>query len=117
MPGARAYGNFSTSNLNQYLLKSAWADPDPNNPLVFGDEPQNDPSVRLPHNFNEDFSIAKLTAITERVDMRFVTNVGNIFNRHLWCAPDTNWSDSTFGTVSSQCNTPRSIQFGARLEF
>jgi len=117
VPGARAYGNFSTSNLNQYLLKSAWADPDPNNPLVFGDEPQNDPSVRLPHNFNEDFSIAKLTAITERVDMRFVTNVGNIFNRHLWCAPDTNWSDSTFGTVSSQCNTPRSIQFGARLEF
>jgi hypothetical protein len=117
VPGARAYGNFSTTNLNQYLLKSAWADPDPNNPLVFGDEPQNDPSVRLPHNFNEDFSIAKLTAITERVDMRFVTNVGNIFNRHLWCAPDTNWSDSTFGTVSSQCNTPRSIQFGARLEF
>jgi hypothetical protein len=117
VPGARAYGNFSTSNLNQYLLKSAWADPDPNNPLVFGDEPQNDPSVRLPHNFNEDFSIAKLTAITERVDMRFVTNVGNIFNRHLWCAPDTNWSDSTFGTVSSQCNTPRSIQFGARVEF
>jgi hypothetical protein len=55
--------------------------------------------------------------ITERVDFKFVTNVGNIFNRHLWCAPDMNWSDSTFGTVSSQCNTPRSVQFGGRLEF
>jgi hypothetical protein len=114
VPGAPAYGHFSTSNLDHYLLASAWSDP---GTLNFGDEPQNDPSVRLPHNFNEDFSIAKLTSITERVDMRFVTNVGNIFNRHLWCAPDTNWSDSTFGQVFSQCNTPRSIQFGARLEF
>ena len=117
VPGARAYGPFSTSNLNNYLLKSAWADPDPTNPLVFGDEPQNDPSVRLPHNFNEDFSISKSTFITERVDFKFITNVGNIFNRHLWCAPDMNWSDSTFGTVSSQCNTPRSIQFGEDWSF
>jgi len=114
VPGARAYGSFSTSNLNNYLLKSAWSDP---GALQFGDEPQNDPQVRLPHNFNEDFSISKLTKITERVDFKFVTNVGNIFNRHLWCAPDMNWSDPTFGKVSSQCNTPRSIQFGGRLEF
>jgi hypothetical protein len=114
VPGAPAYGHFSTSNLSQYLLKSAWSDP---GPLQFGNEPQNDPQVRLPHNFNEDFSVSKMTSITERVDLRFVTNVGNIFNRHLWCAPDTNWSDSTFGQISSQCNTPRSVQFGARVEF
>jgi hypothetical protein len=114
VPGARAYGPFSTSSLSNYLLKSAWSDP---GALQFGDEPQNDPQIRLPHNFNEDFSISKLTKITERVDFKFITNIGNIFNRHLWCAPDTNWSDSTFGKVSSQCNTPRSVQFGGRLEF
>jgi hypothetical protein len=112
--GVSGYGHFSTSNLSAYLSKSAWADP---GALQFGDEPQNDSSVRLPHNFNEDFSIVKTTMITERVDFKFVTNVGNIFNRHLWCAPDMNWSDPTFGTVSSQCNTPRSVQFGGRLEF
>jgi hypothetical protein len=112
--GVSGYGHFSTSNLSAYLVKGAWADP---GALQFGDEPQNDSSVRLPHNFNEDFSIVKTTMITERVDFKFVTNVGNIFNRHLWCAPDMNWSDSTFGTVSSQCNTPRSVQFGGRLEF
>ena len=116
------YGHFSTDALAHYLNSAAWADPGgppgpTNNPLTFGDEPQNDPSVRLPHNFNEDFSIVKTTMITERVDFKFVTNVGNIFNRHLWCAPDMNWSDPTFGTVSSQCNTPRSVQFGGRLEF
>jgi len=114
VPGAQAYGHFGTSNLDNYLLKSAWSDP---GPLQFGDEPQNDPSVRLPHNFNEDFSITKTTQITERVDFKFITNVGNIFNRHLWCAPDMNWSDSTFGEIFAQCNTPRSVQFGARFEF
>ncbi|MGA7931617.1 MAG: carboxypeptidase-like regulatory domain-containing protein, partial [Candidatus Sulfotelmatobacter sp.] len=87
--GAPAYGYFSTSNLSHYLLSSAWSDP---GPLQFGDEPQNDPSVRLPHNFNEDFSITKSTQITERVDFKFITNVGNIFNRHTWCDPDMNWS-------------------------
>jgi Carboxypeptidase regulatory-like domain len=115
VPGVPAYGiRNGVQPGQQYLLKSAWSDP---GPLQFGDEPQNDPSIRLPHNFNEDFSINKMTSITERVDMRFITNVGNIFNRHLWCGPDTNWNDSTFGQISSQCNTPRSVQFGLRFEF
>ena len=73
--------------------------------------------IRLPHYFNEDFGIGKLIPITERVHGLFETNIGNLFNRHLWCNPDTNWSDSTFGQVSAQCDTPRSIQFGLRLEF
>ena len=98
----------------QYLNKAAWADP---GPLAFGNEPQNDPIARSPHFFNEDFAIHKMIPFTERVDALFETNIGNIFNRHLWCNPDTNWSDSTFGQVSSQCNTPRSVQFGLRLEF
>jgi hypothetical protein len=115
VPGARGYGK--TSNVrpgDQYLLKSGWADP---GPLAFGNEPNNDPTIRSPHYFNEDFAISKMTPITERFDARFESNIGNIFNRHLWCDPDTNWSDSTFGQVSAQCNTPRSIQFGLRIEF
>jgi hypothetical protein len=115
VPGARAYG--VTSGVRpgqQYLLKSAWSDP---GSLQFGDEPQNDPTVRSPHYFNEDFSVHKMIPFTERVDALFETNIGNIFNRHLWCNPDTNWSDPNFGQVSGQCNTPRSIQFGLRVEF
>jgi len=30
-------------------------------------------------------SIAKMIPITERVDARFESQFGNIFNRHLWC--------------------------------
>jgi Carboxypeptidase regulatory-like domain len=98
----------------QYLVKAGWADP---GPLQLGDAPQNDNVVRSPHYFNEDFAIAKQIAFTERFGARFETNIGNLFNRHLWCNPDTNFSDSTFGQISAQCDTPRSVQFGLRLEF
>jgi hypothetical protein len=121
VPGARAYG--VTSGIRPcvtgvpcqtWMLKSAWSDP---GPLTFGNEPQTDPHVRGPHYFNEDFSIHKMIPFTERVSALFETNIGNVFNRHLWCNPDTNWSDPNFGQVSGQCDTPRSIQFGLRVEF
>jgi hypothetical protein len=121
VPGARAYG--VTSGIRPcvtgvpcqtWMLKSAWSDP---GPLTFGNEPQNDPHVRGPHYFNEDFSIHKMIPFTERVGALFETNIGNVFNRHLWCNPDTNWSSPTFGQVFGQCDTPRSIQFGLRVEF
>ena len=43
--------------------------------------------------------------------MRFEAQFGNIFNRTLFCDPNTNWSSPAFGTVNTQCNQPRSIQF------
>lgn len=113
--GAPGYGKTSGVRPGeQYLLSSGWSDP---GPLAFGDAAQNDPTIRSPHYFNEDFGIGKLIPVTERVHGLFETNIGNVFNRHLWCNPDTNWSDSTFGQVSAQCDTPRSIQFGLRMEF
>ena len=115
VPGVSVYQ--VTSGLRpgeQYLNKSAWADP---GPLQFGDEPQNDPFARSPHYFNEDVAIHKMIPFTERVNARFETEIGNIFNRHLWCSPDTNWSDPNFGQVSAQCDQPRIINLGLRLEF
>lgn len=115
VPGARVYGVRNGVRPGQpYLLRSAWTDP---GPLAFGDAPQNDGNARSPHYYNEDFAIHKKILFTERVNGLFETNVGNLFNRHLWCNPDTNWSDPNFGQVSGQCNTPRSIQFGFRVEF
>jgi Carboxypeptidase regulatory-like domain len=121
VPGAHVYG--VTSGIRPcvagvpcqtWLNRSAWSDP---GPLTFGNEPQNDPVARSPHYFNEDFAVHKQIPFNERVHALFETNIGNLFNRHLWCNPDTNWSDPNFGQVSGQCNTPRSIQFGLRVEF
>jgi hypothetical protein len=117
--GAPGYGH--TSGVRpapypniQYLVSSGWSDP---GALTFGNAAQNDPTIRSPHYFNEDFGIGKTIPITERVHGLFETNIGNLFNRHLWCNPDTNWSSSTFGQVFAQCDTPRSVQFGLRMEF
>jgi hypothetical protein len=121
VPGSHVYG--VTSGIRPcvaglpcqtWLNRSAWSDP---GPLTFGNEPQNDPVARSPHYYSEDFAIHKQIPFNERVHALFETNVGNLFNRHLWCNPDTNWSDPNFGQVSGQCNTPRSIQFGLRVEF
>ena len=100
---------------DHYLLASGWADP---GPLAFGNASTNDPHIRGPHYFNEDFSVTKLIPITDQYGLKFESQMGNIFNRHLWCNPDTNLSDgANFGTINAQCDQPRSIQFGLRLEF
>jgi hypothetical protein len=125
--GARGYGktsgvkactSSSPATCDHYLLASGWADPDPTNPLAFGNAAQNDPRIRSPHYFNEDFSVTKLIPITDQYGLKFESQMGNLFNRHLWCNPDTNFSDgANFGTINAQCDQPRSIQFGLRLEF
>jgi hypothetical protein len=48
---------------------------------------------------------------------RFDAQFGNIFNRVVFCDPNTNWSSSAFGTVNTQCNQARSVQLGFRYDF
>jgi hypothetical protein len=49
--------------------------------------------------------------------MRFSASVGNIFNRTTFCAPNQNFSSPAFGTVNTQCNQARSVQFGLRFDY
>ncbi len=95
-------------------MPGGWADP---GPLAFGNAPRRDGTARGFANFSEDFSLIKDTRITDRVKFRLEAQFGNAFNRVLFCDPNTNWSSGEFGQVFSQCNTPRSIQFGAKLDF
>lgn len=117
-PNKVGSGYGKTSNFNpgtdRYLSYSGWADP---GPFRFGNAPLNDSHIRSFPYYSEDIDLAKQIAFTERVNMRFETQVGNVFNRHLWCDPDTNWSSATFGQVFAQCDQPRNIQFGLRFQF
>jgi hypothetical protein len=110
----KACASSDPSTCDHYLLASGWADP---GPLQLGNASVNDPHIRGPHYFNEDFSVTKAIALTDQYGLKFESQMGNLFNRHLWCNPDTNLSDKAFGTISAQCDQPRSIQFGLRLEF
>ncbi len=112
-PGYGKTSNFHALS-DRYLNAAGWADP---GPFQFGNAATRDPHIRSFPYSNEDLQIAKEIPFTERVSMRFESQFGNLLNRHLWCDPDTNWSSSTFGEVFGQCDQPRNIQFGLRVQF
>lgn len=101
-------------NANSYLNRAAYSDP---GPLTFGNAAPRDPHVRGFPNAVEDISIFKETLFGEKFKWRLEMQAGNVTNRVVFCDPNTNWSASTFGTVSLQCNQPRSVQLGTKLQF
>jgi hypothetical protein len=116
LPGSSCQwsGGHFDPNVNTWMNSSCWADP---GPLTFGNGGREDAHVRGPHVFNEDWNLFKDTKITERVTHRFEAQFGNVFNRHFWCYPSSTWGVSTFGVISGQCNEPRQIQFGMKINF
>jgi hypothetical protein len=106
-------GNFDPNSQN-YFNRNAWSDP---GPLQFGNAPRRDGSARGFPTYSEDLMLSKVVPLREPARMRFEAQFGNIFNRTLFCDPNTNWSAGSFGTVNTQCNQPRSIQFGLRVDF
>jgi hypothetical protein len=102
---------------NIYFNRAAWTDP---GLLGFGDAPKRDGDVRGFHTFSEDINFFKTFSLTDSKRLRFEAQFGNIFDRVRYCDPtgaSLNWSSPAFGTVNTQCNTPRSIQFGFRFDF
>jgi hypothetical protein len=111
--GVAATGNFDP-NTQSYFNPAAWTDP---GPLQFGNAPKRDGTVRSFPTYSEDLNLFKVFTMPNGQKIRFESMFGNIFNRTLFCDPNTNWSASSFGQVSTQCNQPRSIQFALRFDF
>jgi hypothetical protein len=101
-------------NAERTLTKDGWLDP---GALQFGNAVRRDGTVRGWPNIVEDISIFKETPFSDRFQFRIEAQFGNIFNRTIWCDGNGNWSSGAFGQVSTQCNTPRSIQIGTKLTF
>jgi len=100
---------------DRYLNASGFADP---GPLQFGAETRTDATINTFPYYTEDLNFIKDTKLyQESVNLRFEGQMTNILNRHTWCDPNTNWSSPSFGVVSGQCDQPRRIQFGLKLEF
>jgi hypothetical protein len=108
-----ASGSFNP-NTDNYFNADAWSDP---GPLTFGNAPRADGTVRGFKVNNEDVTVAKNFFLKNDVKMRFVAEFGNIFNRTTFCNPNTLYTSGAFGTVNTQCNQARSVQFGLRVDF
>jgi hypothetical protein len=117
LSAAAETGSFDP-NKDRYFNPAAWTDP---GALTFGNAPPRDTTVRGFPNLIEDVSIFKVTKFGERLRWRLEAQGGNIPNRVVFCDPSqtgtANWSAANFGLVSLQCNQPRSIQLGTKIEF
>ena len=68
-------------------------------------------------NYSEDLNIFKAFMLGDQKKLRTEVSIGNLFNRVLFCDPNTNWSQAAFGSVNTQCNQPRSVQFALRFDY
>lgn len=111
--GKADFGDFDPFS-DRYYNRDAWSDP---GPLQFGNSPERDGDVRGFPNFSEDINIFKTFGLGNTRRLRVEAQVGNLFNRTLYCDPASNWSAGNFGQVFTQCNSARSVQFGFRYDF
>jgi hypothetical protein len=102
------------SRLNSYFNKSVFSQP---LPYHLGNGPAFYDNLRGPGIANTDFSFFKVFRATERLDVQFRAEAFNIFNRVQFGNPDTTVTDPGFGSITSQTNIPRQIQFGLKLLF
>ena len=87
---------------------------------TLGDESQTDPVLRGPGIANYNFALFKKTAITERFNLEFRSEVFNLFNRVQFGLPNTTVTTAgnpTTGYITTQINQPRLIQLALRLVF
>ena len=73
---------------------------------------------RAPGFFNLDSSIGKHFNITERHRIEFRAELFNILNSVSWGAPGRDiTTPASYGAITSQINSPRTIQFGLKYAF
>jgi Carboxypeptidase regulatory-like domain len=85
----------------------------------YGTEPRVDASLRAEGINNWDLAIFKRTQFgpDNKLGLEFRTEFFNTFNRVQLGFPGTSFGTGGFGTINTQNNTPRLIQFGLKFQF
>ena len=113
--GEYGEGNALGTSAARYLDAKAFMNPAP---YSFGDLPRSAPyGLAAQSLWNQDVSIRKMFLITERWRFIFSTDIFNVPNNVRFAAPGTNIDAANFGQVTTQSNSPRKIQFNARIIF
>ena len=87
--------------------------------MTLGNAPRYDSSERTPAIHNLDFSLFKTVQIREHLKTELRGEFFNVTNTVLFSSSNSNYSmgNNSFGTITSQSNSPRQSQIGLRLEF
>ena len=106
-------GDFDPA-VDRYLNIGAFEAPAP---FTIGNAPRRIPHVRAPFLLNEDVSLIKKIYVGEQVQVHLRGEFFNLFNRHIFNAPASNFNNPrTFGRIR-RVGAGRSIQLGLRVAF
>ena len=72
---------------------------------------------RVPYYNNLDFSLVKVTPLYERVNLELRAESFNTYNVVIPGNPGTTIGNSSAGFATTQGNTPRELQLGAKITF
>jgi hypothetical protein len=84
---------------------------------TFGDLARNVADIRTPNQTNLNLSLEKTTRITESVKLTLRLEANNATNTTKFGGPDTNLSNTTFGTITTQVGFSRQLQWMARVHW
>jgi hypothetical protein len=82
-----------------------------------GDVPRSSGRLRSPAGFQDDLSLLKQFPIHENVNLQFRFEAFNLLNRVQFGVPNTTLGSATFGSITTQANSPRNIQGALKLVF
>ena len=85
--------------------------------MSYGDTPRQMSYLRRPWTVNEDLAILKNFKIGEKANVEVRASASNAPNRVVFNAPNTTFNSADFGRITSQGNSPRNVQLGARVSF
>ena len=107
--------NGANVNSTAYLNKAAFVDPanytegNITRAAAYG--------LFAPHNADLDVSVRREFPIREKIRLQFQADAFNVNNAVHFAAPGTGIDATNFGTFSSMANSPRKLQFSARVTF
>ncbi len=104
----------SAARANEWFNTSCFTQP---GYFSFGNEPRVDPKMKSEGEDNWDASINKSFNMTEKAQLKFSTEIFDVFNHAQFAEPNVNLSSPGFGQVGHQINLPRTIQFALRVSF
>jgi len=102
------------TRLNGYFNKTHFSQPAA---YTLGSGPAYYDGLRGPGFDSTDLSLYKEFGAAERLNLQFRAEAFNVFNHVQFGNPDTGVTDTSFGTITAQANTPRQLQFGLKLLF
>jgi hypothetical protein len=110
--GTPGTGNITTTS---YLNKAAFVDPAA---YTVGDIARSAPlGLFAPHNADVDITVRREFVMRERIRLAFQADAFNVNNAVHFAAPGLGIDSATFGIFTAMANSPRKLQFSARLSF